>query len=210
MSVCTLNDDLKEGNQMNTRERILAHSLNLFLKKGYTSVNISHILNDLNLSRGGFYHYFHSKEDLLKEVIEKYYLAQLDNITQIINSATSFESFICGIKNLIEHQVNLLIQLDERPNPYYLMFEAMKLFPDVKETISNLYIESMTNLRMFIQKCVESGEIKKEVEASMLSLQLITQIEGIYLLSFFADRDIQKDELLNVFDKIYTNAKYKN
>lgn len=194
---------------MNTRERIIAHSFNLFLNKGYTSVNISQILKDLNLSRGGFYHHFHNKEEVLKEVIEKYYIDQLNYLTGIVESAKNFKDIMAGIEKLAVAQMEVLEDInDERPNHYYLMFEAMKLFPEMKESISRWYVESIKKLKQFIEACVASGEIREDIEPSMLSLQIITQVEGLFLMSYFVDKNISKDEVVHVFDKIYNNVKY--
>ncbi len=196
---------------MNTRERILTHSFNLFMKKGYTQVNISHILQDLNLSRGGFYYHFHNKEEVLKEVIEKYYIDQLNYLTGIVESAKNFQDIIKGIEKLAIRQMDIFLNTqEERPNHYYLMFEAMKLFPEMKETISRWYVESIKELKLFIEKCVQSGEIKEDVEPSMLSLQIITQVEGLFLMSYFVDKNISQEEVFLVFDKIYNNIKYVN
>ncbi len=194
---------------MNTRERILSHSFNLFMKRGYTSVNISHILDDLNLSRGGFYHHFKNKEEVLKEVMEKYYIEQLNYLTDIVESARNFQDIIIGIEELAIKQMDTFINIEEeRPNHYYLMFEAMKLFPEMKEFVSRWYVESTKKLIQFIKICVESGEIRNDIEPSMLALQIITQVEGIFLMSHFVSENIGKEEVFHVFDKIYNNVKY--
>jgi hypothetical protein len=97
---------------------------------------------------------------------------------------------------------------EERPNHYYLMFEAMKLFPEMKEFVSRWYVESTKKLIQFIKICVESGEIRNDIEPSMLALQIITQVEGIFLMSHFVSENIGKEEVFHVFDKIYNNVKY--
>jgi len=181
----------------------------LFMKRGYTSVNISHILDDLNLSRGGFYHHFKNKEEVLKEVMEKYYIEQLNYLTDIVESARNFQDIIIGIEELAIKQMDTFINIEEeRPNHYYLMFEAMKLFPEMKEFVSRWYVESTKKLIQFIKICVESGEIRNDIEPSMLALQIITQVEGIFLMSHFVSENIGKEEVFHVFDKIYNNVKY--
>ena len=207
MSVC--NNPLWTGKdkRMNTRERIIAHSFNLFLNRGYASVHISHILKDLELSRGGFYHHFRNKEEVLKEVIEKYYINQLSDLTQVVESAKSFKEIIIGLQNLAAKQIDIFLSVDEeKPNHYYLMFEAMRLFPETKETISHWYVESIKRLRSFIEKCVAEGELKEDVEPSMLALQIITQVEGLFVMSHFVDKSMDKEDILLVFDRIYNNT----
>jgi AcrR family transcriptional regulator len=51
-----------------TRE-IVTIAETLFLEKGYTETTIDDILDKTGLSKGGFYHYFNSKEEVLSECI---------------------------------------------------------------------------------------------------------------------------------------------
>lgn len=60
---------MKKGDLM--RDEILCAAERLFFKDGYESTGIQDVLNALNLSKGGFYHYFPSKEAVLREICEK-------------------------------------------------------------------------------------------------------------------------------------------
>lgn len=51
-----------------TQERIIEASVKLFLEKGYEQTTIQDILDALNLSKGGLYHHFKSKEEILEAV----------------------------------------------------------------------------------------------------------------------------------------------
>lgn len=48
------------------RQEMLAASEKLFLSKGYDATSVQDILDVLHASKGGFYHHFASKEDVLK------------------------------------------------------------------------------------------------------------------------------------------------
>ncbi len=52
------------------RRDIIAVSERLFLTRGYEATTIQDILNELRLSKGGFYHHFLSKEELLEAICE--------------------------------------------------------------------------------------------------------------------------------------------
>jgi len=57
---------LKKGETR--REQILLAAESLFYGKGYEKTSIQDILDALNLSKGGFYHYFDSKLSLLEAI----------------------------------------------------------------------------------------------------------------------------------------------
>ena len=54
-----------------TRQEILRVSESLFCSKGYDATSVQDILDVIHGSKGGFYHHFGSKEDVLKTVCEQ-------------------------------------------------------------------------------------------------------------------------------------------
>lgn len=70
---------------MNKKEEILQIGLNLFATKGYTGVGIKEILNEANVPKGSFYHYFKSKEDFGIQAIEQYSISGLEIFKSFLN-----------------------------------------------------------------------------------------------------------------------------
>ncbi len=61
----------RNNNPEQTQERIVDASIKLFIEKGYEQTTIQDILDTLNLSKGGLYHHFKSKEEILEAVKQK-------------------------------------------------------------------------------------------------------------------------------------------
>jgi TetR/AcrR family transcriptional repressor of nem operon len=56
-----------------SKEHILTTSLNLFLQKNFKEVTMKEIVEKTGLSKGAFYHYFSSKEQVFEEVMAHFY-----------------------------------------------------------------------------------------------------------------------------------------
>ncbi len=54
----------------NIRERIIGASWKLFREKGFGETTINDIIEEANISKGSFYYYFRSKDDLLSTLSE--------------------------------------------------------------------------------------------------------------------------------------------
>ena len=65
---------------MGTREKLLKKSLELFSKYGYDNVGIQKILDEVGVKKPTLYHYFGSKQGLLKEILETHY----SKLTQLL------------------------------------------------------------------------------------------------------------------------------
>ena len=53
-----------------TREEVIQKSLPIFRQRGYYNTSMSDLAEACGLQKGSFYHYFDSKESLMKEVLE--------------------------------------------------------------------------------------------------------------------------------------------
>ena len=67
------------------KEKLIEESIKLFVKNGYNATTIENITKKTGTSKGTFYWYFKSKEDLLTQILERYehiyidwIIAQLD------------------------------------------------------------------------------------------------------------------------------------
>ena len=57
-------------NHASNREALIKIALDLFLEYGYENTTVTQIMKAANLSKGGMYHYFASKEEILDAVIQ--------------------------------------------------------------------------------------------------------------------------------------------
>lgn len=84
------------------KNKIIEKSYELFMEKGYEKVSVNDIIGAANISKGGFYHYFSSKEDLLEEIALLYIKDRFSLIDSIdIKKANKLSDVI----NLYYHKV---------------------------------------------------------------------------------------------------------
>jgi AcrR family transcriptional regulator len=66
------------------RDRVLEAALKLFAQQGYDATGVSQIIASAGTTKGGFYHHFASKEDLLYEVYGDLITRQLASMDVIL------------------------------------------------------------------------------------------------------------------------------
>jgi len=57
---------------MNKKDKILFQAIEVFSKKGFENTSIEDLVTECSTSKGTFYYYFKSKNDLLYDIIEKW------------------------------------------------------------------------------------------------------------------------------------------
>ncbi|MGC4018304.1 MAG: TetR/AcrR family transcriptional regulator [Muricomes sp.] len=80
--------------EISVKERIIDVSWKLFYENGYDNTTVDEIIHTCGISKGGFYHYFHTKGDLLNSL--SFMLdAQYENALKEMNPGmNSFEKLI--------------------------------------------------------------------------------------------------------------------
>lgn len=109
-----------------TQERIVDASVKLFIEKGYEQTTIQDILDALNLSKGGLYHHFKSKEEILEAVKQKraQYAADMlhDFIqnTEAENAKEKLQKILCKLGASTEtHMLDTI--LSQANNPHFVI-----------------------------------------------------------------------------------------
>ena len=69
---------------MSKEVAIMKEALDLFIENGYDGTSVNSIIQKVNISKGGFYHYFSSKEDLLDRITQYYMDSNIGVIKKII------------------------------------------------------------------------------------------------------------------------------
>ncbi len=75
------------------KQEILDAARDLFLKKGFSNVSVSEIIDSVGIAKGTLYHYFRSKEDILDELMHIYRAERMAAMKPIFedNSLTLLE-----------------------------------------------------------------------------------------------------------------------
>jgi len=197
-----------------SKEQILKTSLLLFLQKGFKEVTMNEIVKSSGFSKGAFYHYFSSKEEVFKEVIEVYFGQMLDLNYETL-PLDSLKSF---------YQANLKIQLDrdkmihrwyqktvdgDMPkNMYYILFDALRLLPHVKTQQKERIEKELEAWERVIENAISTGEIKTKFSPEKLAKQFVYSSDGIALHMIMIN---SSEELINevksVWDSLYESVR---
>ncbi len=116
-------------NYSNRKNEFLMAALELFYKKGYENTTIKDIIEELGVSKGAFYHYFESKEDvivaiakefkdnsvkIIKEIFSRSDLSAVDKMNKVFESINEYKAregeMRTRLRAAIESEGNLKLQ----------------------------------------------------------------------------------------------------
>ena len=154
------------------KEYILEKAFDVFMDKGYDSTSITVLQKELGMSRGAMYRYFKGKDELFKEVVDKYVIGLIARFhPQIAEDMTLVEL----IEYLYNYQKRVFVYLDKQNietrflNFTALIIQAAKHYPGFIETIKTEKIKSLETWKTAINNSLAKGEIRDDVDVNILA-----------------------------------------
>lgn len=158
----------------------------LFLEKGYEETSIEDILNASGLSKGGFYHYFKSKEEVLAESINNFAESLLKEVELIVE----------------DHGLNALEKLNrfmekkvasQKPKKEIIKYLCMLMKSDFtlykySLTIAQKYIDPLARI---IEQGAEEGVFEVEFPretADILLRAVISVPQSVFFSEYMEDK----------------------
>jgi AcrR family transcriptional regulator len=170
----------------------MEESFKLFLKKGFADVSLNEIRKASNITTGGFYYHFDSKETLLVAVIEKYIFNYFNSTIRQIRDfeGTPKEKLKTVILSIIGDDITInnstkLCESSEKIDYrtlHLLLFEGVQKY----EIISNNYTEFYYNLLNFIKDVLDEGIaqgiIRTDIDSTEFATVIQTSMVGTVLM----------------------------
>jgi len=158
-----------------TKSDILNTAKELFLEKGFDSVNIEDIVKALGLTRGAFYHYFKSRDDLIYVVIDQMYLESnpiLIAMEQTDLNALEKLKFAMTNSPFPDDEAELLSALSEvLANPVLFKSEVLSQVNTVSPFLEKLIVEGNADGSMSVKNPKQAAQM-----FGMISLWMNPQI----------------------------------
>jgi AcrR family transcriptional regulator len=170
-----------------TKQHITQTALQLFMKKSYRNVTLKELVRASGLSKGAFYHYFESKEQLFKQVMDTYlfqYADEFDLENSHISSLkdliehyrTTSQQFVSGLHRVLGEDLSGF-------NLYRMMFDAMEYYPGFTEMVKHHHNTEFQSWLRIIEAAKQQGEIRADVDAENLARFFIYFYDGFGMRS---------------------------
>mgnify|MGYP003650477728 CR=1 FL=1 len=200
-----------------SKEHILKTSLLLFLQKGFKEVTMNEIVKSSGFSKGAFYHYFSSKEEVFKEVLDVYFgqMLHLDYDSLPSDSLQSFYKSILDIQQKKDTSIrswyaSYFKEEEEVPssNLYYILFDAVRMLPDFRNKQKTRLQNELEAWENVIKNAMDNGEIITNISAENLAKQFVYTSDGIALhIVMMNSTNELTDEVTKVWDSLYKSLK---
>jgi TetR/AcrR family transcriptional repressor of nem operon len=167
----------------NTREHLLQVGLRRIRSVGYAATGVKEILDEADVPKGSFYHYFPSKEAFAKEVLELYARGENERAEKILRNGKG-----PPLKRLRRYFEELIAVYGPTAKISGCMVGNLSLeMADHSDSIQSLLHQSFSRWQAgiagILQEAMDRGDLAKSNKPQELASFLLNNYEGAMLRS---------------------------
>ncbi|MGE5398198.1 MAG: TetR/AcrR family transcriptional regulator [Chitinophagales bacterium] len=181
-----------------TKNRITEVAMDLFINQGFDQTTIDQIADAADVAKGTIYNHFPEKEAILSEHIQRVINEQgpeiISNLRQLPDTKSRLIAALT--KSLDWMQIDLTNDLFEK----YFTYKMSKVVPALKGENTNISTGFRSVLESILEVGKESGEIRKDIDSSLLAAQL--ELNHIIVAVFW----VMHPNMSSIYETIQTNV----
>jgi len=175
------------------KEKIIEYSIQLFEKKGFSETSIQDIVNSIGVTKGSFYYYFSSKEELLMDIHLRYIDELLGRQEQILADPSTSK------QKLFETVYMLISSIKTKGTSARIFFREMRHLSDARlAQIIDKRDEFRLNVERLIREGIEIGEFRKDLNPVIVTFGILGAANWSYQW-FNPDGKVSDREVAEIF-----------
>jgi TetR/AcrR family transcriptional repressor of nem operon len=172
------------GRTSDARERIVRAAARLFLTRSYHAVGVEELCDAAGVRKGSFYHYFPSKSDVAKAVVDRHaeaFWMRLDDDQQ----ATPSERLHAAAEAIGAIQMDFESRFGRAVGCPFgnLAAELATTDDDLRQHVAAVLAELERRLAAVCRQAAEQSLLRPGVDPDRLARALVAQYQGMILLA---------------------------
>ncbi|WP_197025070.1 TetR/AcrR family transcriptional regulator [Paucisalibacillus sp. EB02] len=159
----------------NLRDKIIHSSLHLFEKHGFHGVTVNQIVESTGTSKGGFYHHFTSKDELLFVIHDTF-------ITYVLEKAYIAKNTYDSPTKKLQEIIKSFVQVFDLYKPHISVFyqENVYLKADYEELIKKKRDQFKNIIIDTIHEGKASGDFREDLSEEITGMAILGMVNWTY------------------------------
>ncbi|MCG8313954.1 MAG: TetR/AcrR family transcriptional regulator [Pseudomonadales bacterium] len=172
-----MTDSVERSNKNEMRKRqIVEAAVSVLKAKGVAASSMNDFIKASGLSKGGVYHHFGSKEELLIGVLN-YFFEQ--HVSDLDNANSQDKSAYEKMHQLLTEHQEMLERVGDLNQLMMDFFSHASNIQSIKEQFHFQYCHFQDHFASIVKEGIEKGEFKAGIDPRVISSGIIGIFEGI-------------------------------
>lgn len=158
------------------KQKIFHTALSLFEKHGFHGVSVKEIVEAVGTSKGGFYHHFSSKDELL-------FLIHDEFITHALEKANNVRDIADSPTNKLRGIIITFVEVFDIYQAHISVFFIKNIFiyqKNMKPSLRKKRDQFRDIIIQTIDEGIQTGEFRKELHPIITSMAILGMVNWIY------------------------------
>ncbi|MGG3470640.1 TetR/AcrR family transcriptional regulator [Neobacillus pocheonensis] len=183
------------------KRKIMETGIQLFHQNGFKSTSVQDIVQLMGVTKGTFYYYFNSKEELLKD-IHLSYIEEIVKEQEVILNNPSYDF----TKKLYEIVFMLINNIKTKgPSARIFTRENRHLSENHVDEIKEKRAKFRKNTQKLVEEGIKQGVINKDFRADILTLGILGMTNWSYYW-FNPDGEVPTEKVVEIFLDMILNG----
>jgi len=190
------------------KNNITVAAVRLFLLRGYKYVSIIDVANEVGLTKGGIYHYFGSKEDLLHATVQFLFDHLKKKFMDLFSEDKKIRDTLHSIivEQAVDQYFKTVIGIEGEElclmNSENFTLEVMQHFPHIHKQIEIDHLEICGAIEKNLRTAVQQGEIRGDLDINALAMIIWTMLQGQKSTRAFSKDRNAREKIMETFCKL--------
>ena len=169
---------------MNTKQLILENTLKLMIEKQDSLISIREISASSGIAIGGIYHYFSNKEEIYKEITERYYInyykINIDELRKIKgNAKEKLHDVMAEIFK--QKETGIKIETIDDEIDYRIILAILTANGFAHENFQDLCQILLNELKELFTEIINEGQKNREIRQDLPTEDLVESLIIMYM-----------------------------
>ena len=183
------------------KDKIMKESIDLFDSKGFSKTSIQDIVDNIGVTKGTFYYYFESKQELLRDIHLSFIENLLHQQEEIINDKN------LNNKEKLYKLVYIIISEIKTSGKSARVFnrEIRHLEKDHIDNVNSKRREFRLNFQKVIDEGIREGEFRNDLRSDIVTFAILGMVNRSYSW-YNPDGEMSEDEIVNLYMELILNG----
>jgi len=179
------------------KNEIIDAAVSLFLDKGYEGTSMIAIAENAGLSKGGIYHHFCNKEEILVSANNRF----MEPVFELMSQALSDPDPLRGLQRYIKEYLKYWSKHKQELNFVFLTLSRSMDNPALWEFMEEYADGTVNFYTTLLARCVKAVRLKEhDVEA--MATTLMSALDGVLIYLTMSNR-LDRSQIASHFDKVF-------
>ena len=176
------------------KDEIIKVAFELFFSKGYSAVSVNDIIKESKISKGGFYTYFKSKQEVFVAIVKRSDNKKMDIIKQLPKEFTATEKVSAYIL------ARLSSFLDEENRKWAKFanefWSSVNRDDELTQMANDRFNSFFSDIESILREGIETGEFCDSIDINSFVYFMMSTIDGIAFMASVMKQPLTEEKIL--------------